>query len=57
VERDGDLELWRHGAGLEPWRCRDIEISSTLLEACCEPGNVEVFASRAPELWRFAAGV
>src|SRR6266480_1784564 len=42
---------------LPPSFCEVVTRLRVPLATCCGPGDVEVFASRAPEVWRCAAGV
>ena len=53
AQRYGALELWRCVAGVVP--LSGMETGAR--EACWGPGDVEVFASRAPDRWRCDAGV
>jgi len=56
--RCSNKEAWRYGGGLQACRRGGICFkSSGAPEAGCRCVDVEVFASRAPELWRFAAGM
>ena len=49
------MELGRHAAGLEMWRCRGMEIWS-LGGACCGPADVVVYCKGADvEAQRYGA--
>ncbi len=52
----GGMEIWSSGGVPQAWgrgRCR----SSRVREACCGPGNAEVFASRDLKLGKHAVGL
>src|SRR6266480_4454458 len=69
----GGVKVWRCAAGVQTWRHRGMKLWSFAVkscrrggvclersgtrEACCGPGDVEVFASRDRELETHAAGL